>query len=238
MAKLKDTEIKGNLTINGDIASDLNIKGDIYDKYNTKVGNGLAVYGLDLDPDTTTEHLILTNSANNPISNHFFYITTMYYVDKTTSNHRAQIAVPYGFNPEDGCYYRNYVNGSWSAWVGMVPSTGGTINGNLTLDGGYLKANNFRGVQIVEIDYNTNTTQDVWIGTTRSVVKVTIALNGNLGYVDDTLYINGGIVTTKRNGTFTNSEQIKYSWNNDTKTLTVTCLTNWSYGFVESICGV
>lgn len=89
----------------------------MYDQFDTKIGNGLAVYsgsdGGRIDPNTTTEHLILTN-VNTPTTA-FWYILTMFYSTKSDTANRVQIA--YMYNSVLGSYTRYYYNGSWSDWI-------------------------------------------------------------------------------------------------------------------------
>lgn len=98
----------------------LEIGFDIEDKFGTKMGNGLTHYGGSSnleDPDTTIEHLTLTN-VNCPIGNYFMYIHTVFYNEKSTTANRAQIAIPYGIT--GSIYHRFYYNGSWSEWRRLV----------------------------------------------------------------------------------------------------------------------
>lgn len=89
-----------------------------YDKFDTLMGNGLAFYkGTSTecqDPDTTIEPLILTN-VNTPMgSGYFMYIHTDFYITKSATANRAQVAIPYG--NIGSVYHRYYVNGTWSSW--------------------------------------------------------------------------------------------------------------------------
>ena len=88
---------------------------DIYDKFGKKVTNGLAEYlSTAIDPNETTENLILTNHANAPLGTAtYFYIFTVFTSGKSTSSYRAQIAFPYNAL---GSMYHRYYNGSWSDW--------------------------------------------------------------------------------------------------------------------------
>ena len=94
------------------------IRKPIYDRFDMVVANGLAAYGgsgdAAIDPDTTTEELVLTNK-NTPISGQFMYIRTMFYNAKSTTANRAQIATPYKI--EGQLYHRFYFGGSWSEWL-------------------------------------------------------------------------------------------------------------------------
>lgn len=92
----------------------------IYDKFDTLINNGLAAYkvgGVDIDPNTTLEELILTET-NTPEGG-FWYIRTVFYSNKTAEVNRTQIAYPYAYssNINNKIYMRVYVGGSgWSAW--------------------------------------------------------------------------------------------------------------------------
>lgn len=89
---------------------------DIYDKYGTTVSNGAASYtgsgDSGIDPDTTLEHLILTNK-NTPTGD-FMYIYTSFYAQKEASQNRAQFAIQY--NANGSMYHRYYSSGEWSTW--------------------------------------------------------------------------------------------------------------------------
>ena len=105
--------------------NDFKFNVPVYDEVGSLIGNGLAVYegsgDSAIDPNTTTEHLILTNK-NVPIADTFYYVLTMFYIGKTASNNRAQLAVPYSVS-KPTCH-RHYYNGSWSDWESVIE--GGT----------------------------------------------------------------------------------------------------------------
>lgn len=110
----KNLEIDGNATI----GSKLYANDNMYDKFGTIVGNGLSSYlgsgSAAINPDTTTDHLILTDK-NTPMGNgYFMYIMTFFFVDKSTYNNRAQIAIPYG--QAGSMYHRYYSEGAWTDW--------------------------------------------------------------------------------------------------------------------------
>ena len=113
-----NTLISGNSTVTGTstVENTAYFNANIYDQYNTRMMNGLAIHtgsGSDaVDPNTTIEHLILTD-VNVPISG-FAYVHTMFYSNKTNTSNRAQIAIPY--SKADSIYHRYYYDGSWSAW--------------------------------------------------------------------------------------------------------------------------
>ena len=89
---------------------------DIYDKFETRIGNGLSFYEYagQTDPDTTIEELILT-AVNIPKIAGFYYVRTMFYSTKSETANRTQIAYPY--NNKGGIFYRYYINGTgWSKW--------------------------------------------------------------------------------------------------------------------------
>ena len=86
---------------------------DMYDKFGTSIHNGLAVAG-NIDPDTTTESLIVTN-VNTPMgSSYYMYIQTVFDSGKSTSATRSQTAIPY--NRIGSTYHRYYADGAWSSW--------------------------------------------------------------------------------------------------------------------------
>lgn len=86
---------------------------DMYDQFDTSIHNGLAVAG-NLDPDTTTESLIVTN-VNTPIgTGYYMYIQTVFDSEKSTDAARSQTAIPY--NRIGSTYHRYYADGAWSSW--------------------------------------------------------------------------------------------------------------------------
>ena len=98
----------------------LEIGFDMYDRHDTKIHNGLASYkpnNVDIDPDTTLEELILTET-NTPEGG-FWYVKTMFYASKTITSNRTQLAYPYN-NAMTSAYYRIYYNGGWSDWKSIA----------------------------------------------------------------------------------------------------------------------
>ena len=97
-------------------AFDIYANSIIFDRFGKKVTNGFAEYSSDsaIDPNETTEHLILTDHTNAPMgSGTFYYILTVFAAGKSTTSYRAQIAIPYN---SLGSMYHRYYNGSWSDW--------------------------------------------------------------------------------------------------------------------------
>lgn len=116
-----ETDADGYVRIVSDTTTfegDTGITGHYYDNQGQPLRNGLAAYtgsGTDaIDPNTTLEHLILTNHSNCPISNTNVYIITVFYAKKSASARRAQIAFPYASS--GSMYHRYYTGTSWSEW--------------------------------------------------------------------------------------------------------------------------
>ena len=89
---------------------------DIYDKFGTKIGNGLSDYG-NIDANTTMSSLCLSE-LNTP-NNSFYYVMTMFYATKNETSSRTQLAVPYIYDKsqsKNNLYLRQYVNGEWKDW--------------------------------------------------------------------------------------------------------------------------
>ena len=95
--------------------------GRILDNYGTEVMNGMSKYktgGVDIDPNTTLEELVLTET-NTPTGG-FWYIKTMFYSTKSATSNRTQVAYPYAYDSNvRACeYMRTYVAGTgWSNWA-------------------------------------------------------------------------------------------------------------------------
>lgn len=86
-----------------------------YDQYGMHISNGMSLYGgadTPIDPNTTTEHLILTNQ-NVPTTG-LWYVETIFYSTKLTTSDRRQTAMPY--RRGGATYSRYYTSGAWSAW--------------------------------------------------------------------------------------------------------------------------
>jgi hypothetical protein len=100
-------KIYGIKEVSGDIAK------IVVDEAEKK--SGLAAYVADgIDPDTTTEPLILTN-MNTPLGDgYFMYISTVFYNEKSSTANRAQTAIPY--KNIGSMYHRYYFDGEWSEW--------------------------------------------------------------------------------------------------------------------------
>ena len=138
-----EVEYEARFNQNVQMRSDLNVLGRIYDAQETEVRNGLAYYGGSgsgaVDPNTTSEHLILTSHGNCPVSNTFFYIHTLFYQTKNSDANRAQYAIPY--SSEGSMYHRYYYNGGWSDWRRHINEDEGVITslegiGGLQIDYG------------------------------------------------------------------------------------------------------
>lgn len=100
----------------------LEINMPIYDQFGQLIPNGFAEYktgDVDIDPNTTLSHLILTET-NTPNENGFYYIMTLFYASKDINNSRTQIAFPYiydiGQNKRE-IFIRQNVNGTWNEWT-------------------------------------------------------------------------------------------------------------------------
>lgn len=100
----------------------MEINMTIYDRFDTLINNGLSSYktgGTDIDPDTTIEELILTET-NTPVGG-FWYIRTLFYSTKSETTNRTQIAYPYAYSNatiKGTVYTRIYTSGiGWSEWM-------------------------------------------------------------------------------------------------------------------------
>ena len=93
----------------------------LYDSYGQIITNGMARYtgsgSNAIDPNTTVEHLILTDK-NTPTTV-FHYVLTLFYGNKNDASNKTQIAVPYYSSNKD-FYFRYKANNAWSEWVRMT----------------------------------------------------------------------------------------------------------------------
>jgi hypothetical protein len=93
----------------------------LYDSFGQIITNGMSRYtgsGTNaIDPNTTLEHLILTDK-NTPTAV-FHYVITLFYGSKTDAANKTQIAVPYYSSNKD-FYFRYKASNVWSDWVRMT----------------------------------------------------------------------------------------------------------------------
>ena len=100
----------------------LEINMPIYDRFDQLIPNGLAEYrtgGVDIDPNTTLSHLILTET-HVPNNNGFYYIMTLFYADKVQNQNKTQIAFPYIYSLSQNkreIFIRQNVGGEWNEWA-------------------------------------------------------------------------------------------------------------------------
>lgn len=142
----------------------MQVFGSIFDRFGTEIRNGLAAYGgssTPIDPNTTTEELMLTN-VNTPTTA-FWFVRTMFYSTKNANANRTQIAYPYNSsNPVSKLYYRYHVNGTgWSEWV-AVGGSGATsgiikIGDDICIQYGSVSAKVDTGNTAKQITFNFNT---------------------------------------------------------------------------------
>lgn len=99
----------------------LEINMPIYDRFDQLIPNGLAEYrtgGVDINPNTTLSHLILTET-NTPDGG-FYYIMTLFYADKVQTQNKTQIAFPYIYSlsqSKRSVFIRQNVGGEWNEWA-------------------------------------------------------------------------------------------------------------------------
>lgn len=105
--------------------NELAIGMDMFDKFDTRILNGLAFYesGGSTDPDTCIEEMFLTNiEAIGGMS----FVKQFFYGNKTANTNRTQIAFPYAYNSNGSMVghkrsnFRRHYNGStggWSLWM-------------------------------------------------------------------------------------------------------------------------
>lgn len=99
---------------------------DMYDEYGTPIQNGIADFmGLsgsrNDDADTTMKKIVVTD-VNTPDSL-LSFVFTIYYLHKTATAVRKQIAIPYSDNSHTP-YMRQFFSGAWTAWTPITGDTG------------------------------------------------------------------------------------------------------------------
>ena len=113
--KVAESENIFDVNLQGLFRKRADFETDIFDKFGMRINNGLARYQSSsnpIDPNTTSEELILT-TKNTPVANQYFYIKTMFYSSK--SNNRTQMAYPYASKTLP-IYTRYFYNDAWSDW--------------------------------------------------------------------------------------------------------------------------
>ena len=112
--------------------------GKMYDRFNTSIQNGVALYEAGTtDVNTTIEELVLSNT-NTPTDD-LWYVSTIFNSEKTTTASRTQVAKPY--DKKLPTYSRYYVVGiGWSNWTAtdIVNFSHGHNNGYIHFSNGLL----------------------------------------------------------------------------------------------------
>lgn len=100
--------------------NDFQFNVPVFDRFGTEMANGVVKYDDGkIDPDTTLEPLILTGHANGPKgADWYFYITTVFDHNKSTSSPRFQLAEPYG--SAGSLYWRRYYDSTWGEWARLT----------------------------------------------------------------------------------------------------------------------
>ena len=89
--------------------------------------------------DLTKNRLQYFNREYLDESNRESY-SSYWHIIRTTLNHNkgyyTELALPINEDPGEGIYFRQYINGGFSdmGWRKLIDSTGGTINGRLTIE--------------------------------------------------------------------------------------------------------
>lgn len=113
---LFEVDLASKFNKNVSFGNDATVGGFFYDKFDTKLANGLTTYTIEgIDPNTTLEHLILTNHSNVPLSG-YWYIKTEFYSTKSSTANRMQTAYPYNVQ-QYSPYYRYYYDSGWTSWI-------------------------------------------------------------------------------------------------------------------------
>lgn len=193
--------------------------------------------GLKSGPTATGNNNSKTGGASGTSfilgsTNYPFAVNSTYQIKVTLTDKVGQTATAYVTIPTDTRIINIKRNGKGVAFGGFSTKDNTyQFYGDIESSGTISSANFNKTVQVAGLYYSTNTTQSVYIGTNRFVAKVFIALNGSIGFVEDTVYVNNNsIISTQRAGT--SNDTTSYSFDSSTLTLTVTCTTNWSRGFV------
>lgn len=92
----------------------------IYDEFDTKITNGVAITDGERDPDTTLETDIICAYDKSPTGNPM-YVHTIFYGEKRENQHCVQFAFPY--YEDSAIYYRYRFSQTWSAWFQIANVT-------------------------------------------------------------------------------------------------------------------
>lgn len=97
---------------------------------------GLNEGAADLDPNTTTSNVIITNHANSPVaSGYYWHITTTFYTSITGTANRGQLAIQY--NGGISAYVRSCFGGVWTAWTRIDNAGGGIMTSMIRTSNSY-----------------------------------------------------------------------------------------------------
>ena len=110
---------------NLEVYGDLEVRGDILDKFGKTISNGVAKYTgsggyaqRETQANYTTHELILTDAMGAPgHDGGLYYVMTMFHENKTETSNRAQIAIPYDSIFNKSIYFRIYHKDKYNGWT-------------------------------------------------------------------------------------------------------------------------
>lgn len=218
MAKLKDSEINGNLVVDGDVSA-TNLPVSMSMNQIPNLTNSMKNYKT---------YIGTAHQSNNNIW--YDMISVRHENGNADKNGQDYGLMLYTRMQEDGDLWFAKQTGAntFTAEKTILDSSNiGNYayeknDANLMLDKSVVTNASIQGLM-----FGNNTSLTIPCEN-RGVVKVYIGYNGGVGYIDDLIYIDGTIKNVVRNGT---GPQTNYVYNQDSYQLTIISAMNWSYGF-------
>ena len=146
-----------------------------------------CVYRQNSNADELLDFWALGSGTNYPSTGNFWYVNTVFYAGVSLTNNRRQQA--YSYTGNGYVYERIYNGGVWTDWnrvytaankptaadVGALPTSGGTVTGNLAVNGNATMKNS--------TDYTASRARNIQFSTTDLTAGTSTLANGALYFV-------------------------------------------------------
>lgn len=146
-----------------------------------------CVYRQNSNADELLDFWALGSGTNYPSTGNFWYVNTVFYGGVSLTNNRRQQA--YSYTGNGYVYERIYNGGVWTDWnrvytaankptaadVGALPTSGGTVTGNLAVNGNATMKNS--------TDYTASRARNIQFSTTDLTAGTSTLANGALYFV-------------------------------------------------------
>lgn len=146
-----------------------------------------CVYRQNSNADELLDFWALGSGTNYPSTGNFWYVNTVFYAGVSLTNNRRQQA--YSYTGNGYVYERIYNGGVWTDWnrvytaankptaadVGALPISGGTVTGNLAVNGNATMKNS--------TDYTASRARNIQFSTADLTAGTSTLANGALYFV-------------------------------------------------------